>query len=154
MLAHSHGTEWKTDANEHWNECACGDRANKAAHSDSNHDGKCDTCEYQMSTIPDTPDHPNDTPDHPNNPEQPNNTPDDPIDDPTDDKEGLGAGAIAGIAVGSAAVAGAGGFAIFWFVIKKKSLADLGALLKVGGKKASAIAKRIGERISSAFKKR
>ena len=62
---HDYGTAWKTDANEHWNECACGDKANKASHTDSNNDGKCDTCEYQMSTAPDNPDNPNDTPDDP-----------------------------------------------------------------------------------------
>ena len=37
----------------------------------------------------------------------------------------LGGGAIAGIVIGSVAVAGIGGFAIFWFVIKKKSFGDL-----------------------------
>ena len=118
--AHSHGSEWKTDANNHWNECVCGDKANKAAHTDSNNDGKCDTCEYQMSTTPDNPDNPNNTPDNPNN------TPD----DPSDDKDGLGAGAIVGIVIGSVAVAGVGGFALLWFVIKKKSFADLIAVFK------------------------
>ena len=52
---HDHGTEWHKNADEHWNECACGDKANKASHTDSNNDGKCDTCEYQMSTTPDDP---------------------------------------------------------------------------------------------------
>ena len=118
--AHSHGSEWKTDANEHWTECVCGDKANKAAHTDSNNDGKCDTCEYQMSTTPDNPDNPNNTPDNPNN------TPD----NPSDDKDGLGAGAIVGIVIGSVAVVGIGGFALFWFVIKKKSFADLIAVFK------------------------
>ncbi|MBQ8689578.1 MAG: hypothetical protein IJ515_04360, partial [Clostridia bacterium] len=115
-VAHSHGSEWKTDANEHWNECACGDKANKAAHTDSNNDGKCDTCEYQMSTTPDNPDDPGTTP---------------PADNPpTDDDGGLGAGAIVGIVIGSVAVVGIGGFALFWFVIKKKSFADLIAIFK------------------------
>ena len=103
---HDYGTAWKTDANEHWNECECGDKANKAAHTDSNNDGKCDTCEYQMSTTPNNPD------------------------DPSDDKDGLSAGAIVGIVIGSVAVAGLGGFALFWFVIKKKSFADLVAVFK------------------------
>ncbi len=44
--------------------------------------------------------------------------------------EGLSGGAIAGIVVGSVAVAGIGGFAIFWFVIKKKTFADLIAAIK------------------------
>ena len=45
-------------------------------------------------------------------------------------KDGLSGGAIAGIAVGSVAVAGLGGFSLFWFVIKKKKFADLIALFK------------------------
>ena len=73
-----------------------------------------------MSTTPDNPDNPNDTPDNPNN------TPD----DPSDDKDGLGTGAIVGIVIGSTLVAGGGGFALLWFVIKKKSFADLIAVFK------------------------
>ena len=49
---------------------------------------------------------------------------------PTTKKQGLSGGKIAGIAVGSAAVAGIGGFAIFWFAVKKKSFADLIAAIK------------------------
>ena len=62
---HKYNEEWKSDESNHWNECACGDKANKASHTDSNNDSKCDTCEYQMSTAPDNPDNPNDTPDDP-----------------------------------------------------------------------------------------
>ena len=111
---HSFGTDFETDANEHWNECECGEKANKASHIDDNGDNKCDTCDYAMPAHdPDTPDNPNNTPDN-----------------PTDDKDGLGAGAIVGIVIGSVAVVGIGGFAIFWFVIKKKSFADLIAVFK------------------------
>lgn len=45
-------------------------------------------------------------------------------------KKGLSGGAIAGIVIGSVAVAGLGGFSVFWFVIKKKSFADLIAAIK------------------------
>ena len=45
-------------------------------------------------------------------------------------KDGLSGGQIAGIVIGSVAVAGIGGFAIFWFAIKKKSFADLIAAIK------------------------
>ena len=48
ILAHTHGTEWKNDADNHWNECDCGDKANIAAHADINTDGKCDVCAYAM----------------------------------------------------------------------------------------------------------
>ena len=45
-------------------------------------------------------------------------------------KDGLSGGTIAGIVIGSAAVAGIGGFAIFWFAVKKKTFADLIAAIK------------------------
>ena len=46
----------------------------------------------------------------------------------TPEKNGLGTGAIIGIVIGSVSVVGIGGFALFWFVIKKKSFADLIAI--------------------------
>jgi len=51
-------------------------------------------------------------------------------DDPSDDKDGLSGGAIAGIVVGCVAVAGIGGFSVVWFIVKKKSFADLIAIFK------------------------
>ena len=104
---HDYGTTWKNDANNHWKECECGEKSENAAHIDDNGDNKCDTCNYAM------PAHDPDTPD-----------------DPNEDKDGLGAGAIVGIVIGSVAVVGIGGFALFWFVIKKKSFADLVAVFK------------------------
>ena len=102
---HTPKAEWTTDADNHWHECAgCeGQQLEKAAHADTDNNGKCDTCEYQMSTTPD---------------------------DPNEDKDGLGAGAIVGIVIGSVAVAGVGGFALFWFVIKKKTWAEFLAIFK------------------------
>jgi len=101
---HNHGTAWESDANNHWNECSCGDKANIGAHEDNDNNGKCDTCDYQMTNVA------------PENPEQP--------------KDGLGTGAIIGIVVGGVVVLGLGGFALVWFVIKKKSFADLVAIFK------------------------
>ena len=46
------------------------------------------------------------------------------------ESEGLGTGAVVGIVAGSTAVAGTGGFSLFWFVIKKKSWADLIGVFK------------------------
>ncbi len=43
---------------------------------------------------------------------------------------GLSDGAIAGITLGSVAVAEISGFSIFWFAIRKKSLSDLIAAIK------------------------
>ena len=80
-------------------------------------------------------------------------------------KDGLSGGAIAGIVVGSAAVAGIGGFAIFWFAVKKKTFADLGVALKKGfttignGIKTACRAignffKSLGEKIKALFTKK
>ena len=44
--------------------------------------------------------------------------------------EGLSGGQIAGIVIGSVAVAGLGGFAVLWFAVKKKTFADLGVAIK------------------------
>ena len=46
------------------------------------------------------------------------------------EKTGLSGGAVAGIVIGSVAVAGVGGFSVFWLVIKKKKLTDLIAIFK------------------------
>lgn len=62
---HAYGTEWKSDKDSHWNGCVCGDKANTAAHSDANKDGKCDVCEYEVATV--TPD-PDNKPDDTNKP--------------------------------------------------------------------------------------
>ena len=45
-------------------------------------------------------------------------------------KDGLSGGQIAGIVIGTVLLAGIGGFAIFWFAVKKKKFADLIALFK------------------------
>lgn len=45
-------------------------------------------------------------------------------------KDGFSGGAIAGIVIGSVAVAGIGGFAVLWFAVKKKTFADLIAAIK------------------------
>ena len=49
---------------------------------------------------------------------------------PSDNDGGLNIGAIIGIVCGSVTVVGIGGFALVWFVIKKKSFADLIAIFK------------------------
>jgi hypothetical protein len=54
--------------------------------------------------------------------------------------EGIGGGAIAGITVGSVAVAGAAGFGIYWFLLQKKTFAELLAALGVKGAEATAAA--------------
>lgn len=46
---HTVSAEWKSDKDNHWNECACGKKSNTAAHKDDNKDSKCDVCGYKLS---------------------------------------------------------------------------------------------------------
>ena len=69
-------------------------------------------------------------------------------------KEGLSGGAIAGIVIGSVAVAGIGGFAIFWFAVKKKTFADLGVALKKGFTAIGNFFKNLGAKIKALFTKK
>ena len=113
QLEHEYSEDWKNDENEHWNECACGEKANTAAHVDEDGDGKCDVCAYEEPVTA-----PKDE------------TPTAPVDT---DKDGLSGGAIAGIVIGSiagVAAVGVGGFALVWFVIKKKTWAEFLAIFK------------------------
>ena len=130
-VTHTPEAEWESDANNHWHECiGCeGQQIDKALHADNDNDGDCDVCGY---TLPVTPPSGGGNEGGNGGPGTPEPTPDTtPDTTPEDEAEaGLSGGAIAGIAVGAVAVAGVGGFAIFWFVIKKKSMADLLALLK------------------------
>ncbi len=48
VIDHTEGSEWKSDKNNHWHECVCGDKSNTAAHKDENTDGKCDVCAYYV----------------------------------------------------------------------------------------------------------
>ena len=73
---------------------------------------------------------------------------------PPDKKDGLSGGAIAGIVIGSVAVAGIGGFAIFWFAVKKKTFADLGVALKKGFTAIGNFFKTLGAKIKALFTKK
>ena len=73
---------------------------------------------------------------------------------PPEKKDGLSGGQIAGIVIGSVAVAGIGGFAIFWFAIKKKTFADLGVALKKGFTVVGNFFKTLGAKIKALFTKK
>ncbi len=45
---HDYGTTWKTDQNEHWHECACGEKTDVATHVDSDSNVICD---YQLAPL-------------------------------------------------------------------------------------------------------
>lgn len=107
---HTAKTEWITDDKYHWHECTgCeGQQLDKSSHKDLDNNAKCDTC---GATVP-------------------VGTVGESDEDVNSDGDGLSGGAIAGIAVGSTAVVGIGGFSLIWFVIKKKSWADLLVIFK------------------------
>ena len=69
-------------------------------------------------------------------------------------KDGLSGGAIAGIVIGSVAVAGIGGFAVLWFAVKKKTFADLGVALKKGFTAMGNFFKTLGAKIKALFTKK
>ena len=69
-------------------------------------------------------------------------------------KKGLSGGAIAGIVIGSLLLAGIGGFAIFWFAVKKKTFADLGVALKKVFTAIGNFFKTLGAKIKALFTKK
>ena len=123
---HAPDAEWHFDATKHWHNCTgCSQKLDEGAHAFGDWTitvkpevgvagekaRECSVCGFKenapVEALGD---------EHPGG-EQP-------------EKTGLSGGAIAGIAVGSVAVAGVGGFSVFWFVIKKKKFADLIAIFK------------------------
>ena len=120
-LGHSFGTEWHFDSTHHWQACTCGEQSGKAEHADSDKNGLCDVCGYKMGDVNNGEgDGGTDQPDDEGNKE--------PVVDEQPTEEELSEGAVVAIVLGSTLAVSVGGFAIFWFVIKKKSFA---ALLKV-----------------------
>ena len=69
-------------------------------------------------------------------------------------KKGLSSRQIVGIVIGSAVVAGIGGFAVLWFAVKKKSFANLGVALKNGFMAIGNFFKNLGAKIKSLFTKK
>ena len=73
---------------------------------------------------------------------------------PPAEKDGLSGGAIAGIVIGSAAVAGIGGFAVMWFAVKKKTFEELGVALKKGFAEIGDFFKNLEAKIKELFTKK
>ena len=117
-----------------------------ADHNDTDSDGKCDSCDYQMNVPNPTPG-PNPIP----TPDPEPNT--DPEYVPEESNDGLSGGAITGIVVASTAVAGAGGFSIFWFAVQRKTFAELGIATKGVVAKVGTASKTLAKKIATASKK-
>ena len=69
-------------------------------------------------------------------------------------KDGLSNGEIAGIAIGSVAVVGTGGFAVLWFAVKNKTFSDLGVAIKKGFATIGNFFKTLGSKIKALFTKK
>lgn len=123
---HAPDAEWHFDATKHWHNCTgCSQKLDEGAHAfgdwtitvkpevgvDGEKERECSVCGFKENAPVEA------LGDEQPGGEQP-------------EKTGLSGGAIAGIAVGSVAVAGVGGFLVFWFVIKKKKFADLIVIFK------------------------
>ena len=124
ILPHIHGNEFKTDAANHWNECTCGDKANVAAHADTNNDEKCDVCGYAMpkaeendpsAPTPDIPDTNTDKNDETKADNNSKDTTNDKLEDETEEKSKGGCGSSASLS--ALAIVALVGSAL---VIKKK----------------------------------
>ena len=123
---HAPDAEWHFDATKHWHNCTgCSQKLDEGAHAFGDwtitvkpevgvageKERECSVCGFKENAPVEA------LGDEQPGGEQP-------------EKTGLSGGTIAGIAVGSVAVAGVGGFSVFWFVIKKKKFADLIAIFK------------------------
>ncbi|MCL2675702.1 MAG: DUF4815 domain-containing protein [Firmicutes bacterium] len=119
---HSYGTAWKSDATGHWHECSCGDKSGFAEHTaggwivdvaatdteEGSRHRECTVCGYVTTEVI-------------------------PVGGGNGDgggKGGLGGGAIAAIVIVCVLAVGVGSFAVFWFVVKKKTFADFAAIFK------------------------
>lgn len=123
---HAPDAEWHFDATKHWHNCTgCSQKLDEGAHAFGDwtitvkpevgvageKERECSVCGFKENAPVEA------LGDEQPGGEQP-------------EKTGLSGGAIAGIAVGSVAVAVVGGFSVFWFVVKKKKFADLIAIFK------------------------
>ncbi len=47
---HVYENVWQSNDSEHWKNCSCGEKIEKAAHVDANGDNKCDVCSHTIPT--------------------------------------------------------------------------------------------------------
>ena len=157
-VAHDYKTEQSSDESGHWKECAkCGNEIDKATHTfgewtvtkvatetEAGSKSKSCACGFTVEeTIPATGIHEDETTENEPTP-------------PTTDGEdkGLGAGAIATIVIGTVVLAGAGGFAIWWFVMSKKTLAQLGSACKGVATTVGGACKGAAQKVKQLFTKK
>ena len=124
---HTFSGAWVSDNNNHWNVCECGEKANVAAHTDKDNNGKCDVCSHAVAVTPDNPPAGGGNGDNSNtgnNNQGTTTTPDDKKD------EGMSTGAKVAVIASSSVVGLVGVFSLGWFGIAKKSWSELLDLFK------------------------
>ena len=117
LKAHTPGAEATEEAPQVCTDCGYV-LAPMLEHTHSFVDGKCRCGETDPNYIP--------NPEKPENPESPEKP------EKPEEPKGLGAGAIVAIVIGSVLVLGIGGYSVLWFVVSKKSFADLVTVFKTG----------------------
>ncbi len=132
LLPHNYTVE-EHDATHHWNRCSACTAIDARVEHAYGDDNACDGCEYEKQTTSEPtepkPTEPKPTEPKPTEPKpteaptdestEPTDTPSDVTDDTSD---GLPPAAIVAIVVGAIAVLGGGGFALYWFVIRKRKM--------------------------------
>jgi len=104
---HDYSDTWKNDSNNHYKECACGEKSSIGVHSDINNDGKCDVCEYNMPIVstPTT---------------APTTTTTTTSTAPNESKNDSNAGIIAVVSVVSVLAVSGAGFGLYWVKFRKR----------------------------------
>ena len=162
IVTHNYQTEWSKDDNGHWHACSvCQSKTNEAEHSfgewtvtkqpTSTEDGsRARSCICGATVTERIPA----TGESETTGENENTDQKDPAPTTPDDGEGLPTGAVVAIVIGSTAVAGVGGFAIWWFAISKRTLGQLGVACKGVGAKIGGACKGAFGKVKSVFTKK
>ena len=159
-VSHDYKTELSKDATGHWNECAeCGNKIQKADHTfgawtvtkeatATEKGSKTRSCACGFAVE-------EEIPALGSGEEETTDVGNDPDSTPSDDEDGgLPAGAIVAIVLGSTVVAGAGGFALWWFVISKRTLVQLGEGCRSVAGKVGGACKSAAQKVKSIFTKK
>ena len=141
-LQHQYSDSWESNADRHWHECSCGDIQGEADHffgewtvtkeatvDEAGSKSRSCACGFtEEEVIPML------------------------SEDGADRR--LPAGAIVAIVLGSTALVGVGGFAIWWFAISKRTLAQLGAGCKGIAMRVGGACKGAAQKVKGVFTKK
>ena len=153
-VTHDYKSAQSSDATGHWTECAeCGNKIQQAEHTfgewtvskeatatEKGSKTKRCACGFTVEEeIPALGDGEQTT---------------EPTPSDNDGGEGLGTGAVVAIVIGSTVVAGVGSFAIWWFVINKRTIAQLGNGCKGVAMRVGGVCKGAAQKVKGIFTKK